>query len=137
METQSELRFLISSEVSNDALNELFASAWKGHRYTDFSYLAASLGYVCCYLGDELVGFVNLAWDGNKHAFILDTTVAGSRQRRGIGQRLVAAAVELARSRNVEWVHVDFEPIYENFYRSCGFKPTQAGLLRVAEQPSS
>jgi hypothetical protein len=31
---------------------------------------------VCARQGRELVGFVNVAWDGVVHAFVLDTMVA-------------------------------------------------------------
>ena len=31
-----------------------------------------SLGWVCARQQDRLVGFVNVAWDGGSHAFILD-----------------------------------------------------------------
>jgi hypothetical protein len=36
--------------------------------------LHASLAYVCAYQGEELIGFVNLAWDGGINEFLLDTT---------------------------------------------------------------
>jgi hypothetical protein len=29
------------------------------------------------------------------------------------------------------WLHVDFEPHLEGFYRGCGFTPTPAGLIRL------
>jgi len=35
-----------------------------------------SLGWVCARDGADLAGFVNVAWDGGAHAFILDTVVA-------------------------------------------------------------
>ncbi|MDQ3688708.1 MAG: GNAT family N-acetyltransferase, partial [Chloroflexota bacterium] len=48
-----------------------------------------SLGWVCAREGEELLGFVNVAWDGGIHAFILDTLVAGRAQRQGIGTELI------------------------------------------------
>jgi GNAT superfamily N-acetyltransferase len=116
----------------NAELNELFAAAWVGHKFRDFTpVLAHSLAYVCAYQGDSLVGFVNLAWDGGIHAFLLDTTVHPAQQRLGIGRRLVEVAVQEARRRGVEWLHVDYEPQLEAFYRGCGFRPTAAGLIRL------
>jgi hypothetical protein len=44
-----------------------------------------SLGWVCARAGDELIGFVNVAWDGGTDAFLLDTLVAPGHQRQGIG----------------------------------------------------
>ena len=31
-----------------------------------------------------------------------------------------------------EWLHVDFEPHLTGFYRSCGFRLTKAGLIKLA-----
>lgn len=48
------------------------------------------------------------------------------------GGRVVAALVEDLRGLGIEWVHVDYEPHLEGFYRkTCGFGPTPAGLLRL------
>ena len=80
----------------------------------------------------ELVGFVNVAWDGSVHAFILDTLVAMAARREGIGVRLVEVATEHARAAGCEWLHVDFEDHLTGFYfRSCGFSPTNAGLIAL------
>lgn len=79
-----------------------------------------------------MVGFVNLAWDGGAHAFLLDTTVHPDVRQQGIGRRLVQRAVEVARLRGgVEWLHVDFETHLRGFYERCGFRPTDAGLLNL------
>jgi len=42
-----------------------------------------SLGWVTASEDGRLIGFLNVAWDGNRHAFLLDTAVASDRQRRG------------------------------------------------------
>jgi GNAT superfamily N-acetyltransferase len=56
-----------------------------------------SLGWVCARNGDDLAGFVNVAWDGGAHAFILDTMVAPRMHRQGTGTRLVTLAIAEAR----------------------------------------
>ncbi|GAB3846540.1 GNAT family N-acetyltransferase [Dactylosporangium cerinum] len=92
-----------------------------------------SLGWVCARDGGALVGFVNVAWDGASHAFVLDTVVAGASGRRGVGTALVAAAVEGARAGGCEWLHVDFEDHLAGFYlSSCGFTSTGAGLVKLS-----
>jgi GNAT superfamily N-acetyltransferase len=125
-----DLEYLVDVPVTHRQLNDLFASSWVGHEWRDFEpVLGRSLGYICACRGDELIGFVNLAWDGGIHAFVLDTTVHPNVRRRGVGRRLVKLAVEEARERRVEWVHVDFVPhlreFYE-FYYGCGFRRTEA-----------
>lgn len=91
-----------------------------------------SLGWVCAREGDELVGFVNVAWDGAIHAFILDTLVTVKVRRQGIGTQLVAVAAREAQDAGCEWLHVDFEDHLRGFYlHACGFAPTNAGLIAL------
>jgi GNAT superfamily N-acetyltransferase len=92
-----------------------------------------SLGWVTARLPDGvLIGFVNVAWDGGDHAFLIDTKVASSRQREGIATELVAEAARQAAAAGCEWLHVDFEDHLAPFYfGACGFRPTPAGLIRL------
>jgi GNAT superfamily N-acetyltransferase len=91
-----------------------------------------SLGWVCAREGSRLVGFVNVAWDGAAHAFVLDTVVAVSARRQGIGARLIATARERARAAGCAWLHVDFEDHLGPFYFGrCGFSGTSAGLMAL------
>ncbi|MEV4636567.1 GNAT family N-acetyltransferase [Actinoplanes sp. NPDC049548] len=91
-----------------------------------------SLGWVCGYDGDRLIGFVNVAWDGGEHAFLVDTVVAADLRGAGVGTRLVATAADGARRAGCHWLHVDFLPGLSAFYlRACGFRPTAAGLLAL------
>jgi GNAT superfamily N-acetyltransferase len=91
-----------------------------------------SLGWVCARDGAELVGFVNVAWDGGVHAFVLDTLVAAHLRRTGVGSRLVAVATDGARAARCEWLHVDFDESLRPFYLGCcGFQPTPAGVIRL------
>jgi GNAT superfamily N-acetyltransferase len=92
-----------------------------------------SLGWVTARLpGGALIGFVNVAWDGGDHAFLIDTKVASSHQRQGIATSLVAEAVSQARAAGCEWIHVDFLADLAPFYfGACGFRPTPAGLIHL------
>jgi GNAT superfamily N-acetyltransferase len=90
-----------------------------------------SLGWVCARDGDSLVGWVNVAWDGSEHAFVLDTLVTAGHRHRGVGTRLVAVATEGARAAGCTWLHVDCEPHLRAFYAGCGFVPTDAGLIAL------
>ncbi|MFD5316204.1 GNAT family N-acetyltransferase [Streptomyces sp. NPDC127098] len=91
-----------------------------------------SLGWVCARRAADgrLVGFVNVAWDGGAHAFLLDTVVAADHRRLGVAARLVALAEAEARAAGCDWLHVDFEEHLRPFYvDACGFRPTAAGLI--------
>ena len=91
-----------------------------------------SLGWVCAHEDGRLVGFVNVAWDGDTHAFILDTLVTADCRRLGVGRRLVAVAEREVRAAGCQWLHVDFEDHLRSFYfDACGFTPTNAGLIAL------
>ena len=116
----------------DDALRRLWLSAWGDAGPESFApVLARSLAHVGAFDGKTLVGFVNVAWDGGVHGFILDTSVHGDYQRRGIALKLLERASAVARERGAEWLHVDFEPRLEALYRRAGFEPTAAGLMRL------
>jgi ribosomal protein S18 acetylase RimI-like enzyme len=118
--------------LDDAALNALFAAAWPGHEARAFeAVLARSLGYLGAFADGALVGFVNVAWDGGAHAFLLDPTVHPDYRRRGLGLRLVREAAALARAAGAEWLHVDYEPPLQRFYAAAGFRPTPAGVLRL------
>ncbi len=131
-EIESDIIYRISPAVTNDELNSLFTNAWENHEAIDFRPLIKrSLAFVCARHAARLIGFVNLAWDGGVHAFILDTTVHSDYQRLGIGKILIEKAVGAARESGIEWLHVDYEPPLQSFYNKCGFKNTRAGLIKL------
>lgn len=133
--TNPQIEYRISPPVTNEELNALFAnSTWPNHQWWDFdSVIQKSLGYICAYQCNQLVGFVNVAWDGGQHGFLLDTTVRRDMQHQGIGIELVRRAEDLAREAGLEWLHVDFEERLREFYEKCGFKNTKAGLIKLRE----
>jgi len=95
-----------------------------------------SLGWVAARLEGRLVGFVNVAWDGGDHAFLLDTKVHPDHRRRRLGTRVVALAVDEARHAGCEWIEVDFDDsdrLAAFYFDACGFRPTTAGLIHLVD----
>jgi GNAT superfamily N-acetyltransferase len=81
-----------------------------------------------------LIGFVNVAWDGGDHAFLIDTKVRPDYQRRGVGTELVRIAACHAKEAGCQWMEVDFdEPLAPFYLEACGFVPTPAGLLHLSD----
>ena len=119
----------------NAEVNALHAEAFD-HSLRDDSWreqlVKHSLGWVCARNGGKLIGFVNVAWDGGIHAFILDPIVATGSRGQGVGTELIACAVTGARTGGCEWLHVDFDDHLRTFYfDACGFVPTNGGLIRL------
>ena len=95
-----------------------------------------SLGWVTARADGPLIGFVNVAWDGGDHAFLLDTKVHPAHRRRGIGTRVVRRAIVEAKRAGCEWIEVDFddtEGLGSFYFDACGFRPTAAGLVHLPD----
>jgi GNAT superfamily N-acetyltransferase len=131
------LELRLSPALENEQLDALFSVGWpswqKAPDTSDWQpVLQRSLVYVAAFEGERLVGFVNVAWDGRDHAFLLDTRVEPEHRRRGLGKELVARAARAAREAGCTVLHVDYSAEIEPFYRACGFQPTAAGLIDLS-----
>ncbi len=91
-----------------------------------------SLGWVTARRDGLLIGWVNVAWDGGSHAFLLDTLVTADSRHSGVATQLVAIATDQAQQAGCEWLHVDFDEELEAFYfGACGFTSTPAGVIAL------
>ena len=127
------LQLKISPPISDEDLNSLMISIWDDHKPKSFkNVLSRSLLYICAYIEHhKLVGYVNIAWDGDEHAFLLDTSVHKEFWRQGIGTKLVLKAINEVKIRQIKWLHVDFQQHLKDFYENCGFAHTFAGIIRL------
>jgi GNAT superfamily N-acetyltransferase len=140
--SEIDIEYAWRGEIDNAALEALHAEGFGHAPVASYDWRARlhrhSLGWVCAWRRPagagpgRLAGFVNVAWDGGGHAFVLDTVVAEDARRAGVGAGLVAVAVREARAAGCEWLHVDFEDHLRAFYfDACGFRPTNAGLIAL------
>ena len=138
-----------NAPLTNADLNALFSAGGVGAGWPSWQkkpdtsdwqpVLARSLVHVSAYLVDvdgdhargKLVGFVNVAWDGRDHAFVLDTRVHPDFRHRKIGVELVRRGADTARAAGCEVLHVDYSEELTTFYRACGFVHADAGILRL------
>jgi GNAT superfamily N-acetyltransferase len=127
-------------DLRNGEVNGLHAEAFETRVFDDSEWdweglvQQHSLGWVVARDGVQLVGFVNVVWDGLVHAWLQDTMVAEAARHRGVGARLVEAARDGAHKAGCEWLHVDFDEHLRSFYiDTCGFTPTNAGLIALQE----
>ncbi len=128
----SDVAFRIDPRPERRAFDVLYLAAWGTGNVDDPERLwARSLVHIGAFAGAALVGYVNVAGDGGRHAFLVDTMTHPEWRGRGIGTELVRRAIAAARERGAEWLHVDYEPHLDHFYRAAGFLPTSAGLLKL------
>jgi GNAT superfamily N-acetyltransferase len=125
---------------TNHEVNHLHAEAFETRVFGDAEWnwveltSAHSLGWVTARRNGELIGFVNVLWDGLVHAWIQDTMVAAAARGEGVGRSVVAEATARARAAGCEWLHVDFDDHLGAFYfDACGFRPTSAGLIALQQ----
>jgi GNAT superfamily N-acetyltransferase len=123
---------------TNEEVNALHAEAFNTRLFSEDEWnwvqlvQRHSLGWVVARQGQQLVGFVNVVWDGLVHAWLQDTMVAATSRGQGVGTRLVAYARDGARAAGCEYLHVDFDDHLRPFYLdACGFAPVSAGLLAL------
>lgn len=128
-----EVQYLVKGPIDNHQLSALYGE--EHNPTTDWDWAGQiqthSLTWITARHRGRLVGFVNVAWDGGVHAFLLDTVVEERFRHKGIGTRLVQEAIsEVARHPRLEWIHVDSsEELMSDFYSPAGFFPTSAGLV--------
>ena len=125
-------------QFTNDEVNALHAEAFETRVFdeTEWNWIELttrhSLGWVTARSEGDLVGFVNVLWDGSVHAWIQDVMVAIRARHQGVGVSLVKAARDGARDAGCEWLHVDFDDDLRGFYYdACGFQPSNAGLMAL------
>jgi ribosomal protein S18 acetylase RimI-like enzyme len=130
-----DVSYFWRGEFSNEAVNQLHAEAFHHRIFNDDWWAQVnrhSLGWVCARQHEELIGFVNVAWDGALHAFILDTMVASNCRRLGIATHMLAVCAREARNARCEWLHVDFgDELRPLYFDRAGFTPTNAGLVKL------
>jgi hypothetical protein len=130
-----DVRYTWRAPFANADVNSLHAEGF-AHAvlHTDWRTRVErhSLGWVCAFEADRLIGFVNVAWDGGAHAFVVDTLVDRARRHAGVGRGLLDVATRESRAAGCDWLHVDFEEELREFYvGACGFAPTSAGLIAL------
>lgn len=83
----------------------------------------------------DCVVMPNLTRGGRAILFVENVVVAGRFQRRGVGRRLMEAAVRLGESAGcykVQLLAADDEYVH-GFYEACGFKALAQGFRRYVE----
>jgi hypothetical protein len=119
---QSSFVYSWRGAFTNNEVNSLHAEAFDTRLFDEAEWnwvdLTAqhSLGWVTARSNADLVGFVNVIWDGLVHAWIQDVMVAIPARHQGVGIGLVKVARDGAREAGCEWLHVDFDDHLRSFY---------------------
>jgi GNAT superfamily N-acetyltransferase len=97
-------------------------------------------------MDDSVVGTVdcavlpNLTRNGRAFMLVENVVVAAIARRRGVGRRLLAAAVAVARAEGcykVQLLSRSDRSDAHAFYESCGFRVQAAGYRRYLDEPAA
>src|SRR2546428_2731672 len=87
------IEFGENQPLADAALQDVYRASWGNYPERSWQpVLEHSLGWVAALRDGELVGFVNVAWDGRLHAFLMDPAVRPGLRRHGVGTELVRRA---------------------------------------------
>lgn len=134
-----DIEYRWRGRFGNQEVNELHAEAFQHRVFTaeEWDWVSQcedhSLGWVTARSDGELLGFVNVLWDGLLHAWVQDVMVSPSARHQGIGVSLLEMVRSQAAAAGCEWLHVDFDDHLRPFYYDAvGFTPTSAGLIDLS-----
>jgi GNAT superfamily N-acetyltransferase len=97
--------------------------------------VAASCTWLAAREDDELVGVARVLDDGGLHASLWDVIVRPDRQRRGIGSRLVGAALEGCGDRRL--LALVSTPAAVPFFAAMGFVTESHGHAAMYLRPGA
>ena len=90
--------------------------------------------YICCFDGDDLVGFIDIVSNGITDAYLQDLMVKPSYQGKGIGTKLMNMAIEKIKTDGIYMIGIIFEENLLGFYKRFGFYPLMSGLLETRKE---
>lgn len=120
----------VREQVPNEALCTLFSKAYNIDLSLDFNpILDKSLTWLTAWRDGSLVGFINAAWDGFKHAFLVDRTALTDEPE--VRNQLILTMLDtIARDHpSVDKVHLDCDPGEVSVLESRGLQQMPAGIV--------
>ena len=134
----SDLEVRWRGDFANEEVHPVHAEAFGTGAFdpSEWDWVAQverySLGWVVARLDGRFVGFVNVLWDGDTHAFLEDVIVAADARHQGVGVAIVHAARDGARAAGCEHLHVGFGEDLAPFYLdACGFTREVHGRIEL------
>lgn len=127
----SSLQYKTHSPLTNDDLNGLFGRVGNKTMSVDFSrILDQSLTWIAGYDGDVLMAWINVAWDGFVHAFLVDR-IAMDDEDGAVRSELVRQAIAAIRRDHptVFKIHADCRPDEIPWLVELGFQQLPGGIV--------
>jgi ribosomal protein S18 acetylase RimI-like enzyme len=129
------LKYEIKADVRPEQIAELRkAVGWNGMVNSYKKSLSYSYFYICCFDGNNLVGFLDVVSNRITDAYIQDVIVNPNYQRKGIGTKLMNMAIDKIKHDGVYAISVLFDEKLVSFYKKFGFYIMMAGQMNTREE---
>ncbi len=88
--------------------------------------------HLCCFDGEELIGYAAVVSNGVTDAYIQDVMVRPDWQRRGVGTALMELVLERLRHKGIYMVSVIYgAPALRALYERFGFQTMLCGQMEM------
>lgn len=133
METNITIMPAFGRPMSGGQVRHLYDGAgwWPGWDPDEIGRAVDASVAVGAWDGDRLVGFVRAISDGVHRAYIEDVVIDPDCRGKGIGERMVAALVELL--EGVHIISLFCEPDRVSFYGRNGFRASETQVMMHRE----
>jgi ribosomal protein S18 acetylase RimI-like enzyme len=124
--------YKINYKIDPKEIAELRKSVgWNGMLEEYKKSLLNSYFYICCFSGNELVGFLDVVSNGVTDAYIQDVMVKPSFQKKGIGKKLMEIAIDKLKKDEIYAISVLFSENNLSFYKKFGFHIMLSGQMET------
>jgi len=93
--------------------------------------LKNSYFYLCCFNGDDLIGFLDVVSNGVTDSYIQDVIVSPKFQGQGIGTQMMEMAINKLKEDKIYAISVLFDEELIEFYKKFGFHIMMAGQMET------
>jgi ribosomal protein S18 acetylase RimI-like enzyme len=126
------VEYKIKCEIETNKICDLRQSVgWNRMENSCKKSLENSYFYICCFNGNELIGFIDVVSNGVTDAYIQDLIVKPKYQNKGIGKRLMEMAIKKLRDDGIYAISVLFSKDLLEFYKKFNFTIMLAGQLET------
>jgi len=129
------VEYKIKCNIDPKQISDLRKSVgWNGMLESYKKSLSNSYFYICCFNGNELIGFLDVVSNGITDAYIQDVIVKPSFQGKGIGKKLMNMAIEKLTQDGVYAISVLFNESNLGFYKKFNFNIMMAGQMETRKE---
>ncbi|MED3964127.1 GNAT family N-acetyltransferase [Niallia taxi] len=126
-----QVQIMVNLPIQDNEVPDLREAVGWGRRDKDYPALFERCNFWAGARDEtgKLIAFGYVCGMGLEHGYVEDIIVHPSKQKQGIGVKLVKALIEEAKSFGLGILTVSFDEHNANFYKTTGFTVSSGGVL--------